>query len=238
MRVYARLLTRSSVALFLRPSELATDELTSIRAALKALPAVPGAATDDPDARPALTFVRSGLMPPLLRRLPEFQHAATQPQLGLDGKIFRGELCMLTLPAPLHPPTLAAALRIVGKASEQPNARREAAAKATAAAAARPGARPAAAAANPAAVKKPTRLQLLSAVIEDSVANQERVKQIATLPELRQLQSEIIGLLSGPSYALLGLLSHVSGQSLLATLDGHRRGLEGGEGTAAAPPSS
>lgn len=204
---YTDLLSRSALSVFLRSSDLDTSEWNAVRTALKAIP--PPAAGDAAAIR--LTVLKSGLLAPTFRALPSYPRQGIEPYMS-------DQLALLTF-STLHPPTLAAALKILSKASAKPNTRKAAA--------------PAAKGAKPAIPVAEERLLAVTALAEDQALTPAKVADLSTMPALETLQGQIAGLIEGTLRNVVGVVASAGGGAVVQTLDGYRRGLDEGSETVA-----
>lgn len=79
-------------------------------------------------------------------------------------------------------------------------------------------------------------LVVLGALIEGRVFGVEGVRNVASLPTLDTLRSQIVGLLSSPAVQLAAVLGEASGGRLARTLEGLKKGMEEGQGSNATNP--
>ncbi|KAJ3151507.1 hypothetical protein HDU89_001950 [Geranomyces variabilis] len=86
------------------------------------------------------------------------------------------------------------------------------------------------------AARHKAKLLVVGAKFEGSLLTADTLKQIIALPSLGQLRAELVGLLSQPGQALLGMLQRTP-QSLLTALSQHETALKG-DGKEDAPPSA
>lgn len=209
---HANLLERSQLVIFIRYDKLSTKELNRLRADVQAIPG----------GNLRLHVIRPTLLPPVLRMLRHLPVDELQRHLS-------GSIAVVTAES-VDPPAISAFLRLFKQHAKTVNV----------APAAPPQAKGAKAGPLKAAVQD--RLVLLSAILE---ARQDcdatGLGEIAKLPSLPLLQSQIVGLIQqsalglvttleaasqGTGQKLVGLLQQASGGQLVRTVDGHRRTLE------------
>jgi len=152
-----------------------------------------------------------------------------------------GSLAILSLPS-LHPPQLAALVRILErsvppkKPPPTPTERKaaEEAARLAIIENPTPGRRPKRVSPN-----LPPELELKGALIEGRLFVRKKLDDVAKLPTLDTLRGQLLGLISAPAMQLAGVLNEAGGAQLARTLKGFRKGLEMEEGGSGgeAPPS-
>ena len=189
---YRDLLESSAIAFFFRHKNLTTSELDTLRNDLKAIPT---------DAPLRLTVLRTNLLPPVLRALPNLPS-------DLLAQEVKGSLAVFTSPE-LHPPTLKAYLRVFNQHAKRLNVPAKPATKTL------PASLP---------IQK---LDLLSSVVEQRrELTAEQSKAVADLPDLKGLQSQIVGLLQGAPSQLVAVLVRGGGGQVVSLLESHRLSLE------------
>lgn len=202
---HLHLLTSNQLVLFLRPGDFSATEYRQLRAAIQALPTT-GSGPTPTDPPPKLTVLRPGLLPALLR---DPTLTRTINTLLLDSPThLHGPLAVLTAPT-LSPSLLSSLLPLLDQFSHSPS--RNA-----------PPVDPKAKQTTP----TPERLQLLSSLLErTSARDQLATAQVAKLPELDVLRSQIVGLLSAPGARITGVLGQRAFEVGRA-LQGFKVGLE------------
>ncbi|KAF5368169.1 hypothetical protein D9758_018423 [Tetrapyrgos nigripes] len=234
---YTRILetTDSAPLIFLHRDDFSANRLKKLRkdiqtAALKFDPA----AKKDPDAEPlpapTLTVVRTSIFGAALRNFPHVKLEEAQAMLH----DLPGGYAVLSLPI-LDPPHLNAILRAMDRSvpprppkTPEQIAKEEEEKKADPD---QPGRR----------VKRQRKtlvpdLKVMGALIEGKILLPDRMKEVTQLPTLDTLRAQIVGLLSSPATQLAAVLSEASGGKLARTLEGFKKALEEGEGSAGTPP--
>lgn len=176
---------------------------------------------------PQLVGIRTSALGVALR---ECEHLDQLTRRRLKTLIGKGSLFILTLPT-LHPPQLFTLLRTLDRAvppkKPPPTPAELAKIKAEQESDFVPGKqqkrqRP----------KLIPQLEVACALIEGKAYEVPMVKEIATLPALGALHSQIVGLISSPAAQIAGILGQASGGQLLRTLQGYQKSLEEREGSA------
>ncbi|GAA93743.1 uncharacterized protein L969DRAFT_183953 [Mixia osmundae IAM 14324] len=224
---YRTLLETNQVVIFLRHGDFDVAEFTRLRAEVAAVNAstylksasAPSLQTDDagrstlpPGSLPALTVVRTGLLSPLIKSMPDLDLMAIEPFL-------KGPIALLTIPE-LDPPTLKSLIRAITAASTRPNARATAAGIAQAIGKGKAAQTPAA------KIEKPARLPVVTSLVSQRTSSLHDLNELAALPDLRTLQAQLIGLLSYSGQALIQVLQQAAGGNVALTLRGYEQGLQ------------
>ena len=249
---YTRLLNTNSPLLFLTHNNFSAQQLIKLRRDIAGLkpaprpslaphpplahlsPAPAAASTEPPAPPPKFTVIRTGILGVALRHRPGLGIA--QKRL-LARLVTPGALAVLTLPDPiLHPPQLAALMRILERAVPPRKKNTRTAEEATAEKASAAAAAAAAAAglenATPGRRQKrfrpdlPPELELKGAMIEGRLFVRDELKEVAKLPTLDTLRAQLLGLIGAPAARLAGVIGEAGGGQLAMTLEGFRKGLE------------
>lgn len=206
---YQQLFQSSELLLFLRIDSLSVKELNRLRADLKAMLNQQRAnqSADEPPANLKLTHLRGNLVSPVLSSLPHLPS-------GMLHQHASGPLAVVTSER-LHPPTLAAFLRVFQKHAkefnkpvEDPSAKKTLGVK-------------------KAAPQPRDRLVLRSGIAEQrKELNVQDIQQLSTLPDLKGVQAQIVGMVDATAMQLIRILSQASGAQVAQTLEGFKVGLE------------
>ena len=212
---YSYLLSRSPLFLLYEHENLATTEMDRLRNLIKKIP-VPSSASP-------LSFLTSTTLPPdeqTPQLVPPVGERAlvTVARTGLFAALARsnqdaallepwliGQRAIITCPT-LSPPYLAQLFQAIDKTIKGSP-------KATNA--------------------KPPKLKLIVGIIEGRLMPATQVQEIAKLPDVGVLRSQLVGMLEGNGRNLLGALSQAGGGGLVRTLQGLEKSMkEGGEAKA------
>ncbi|KZS96918.1 hypothetical protein SISNIDRAFT_407063 [Sistotremastrum niveocremeum HHB9708] len=221
------LLNTKSPLLFLNHKDFTAQRLIRLRREINEASKKGTKASTDPSPAsssnvegPRLTVVKTAALGVAIR---ECDHLTIPTKRKLAKIISKGALAILHIPT-LDPPQLTAVLRALDRAVppkkiETP----EDIAKAKQAAEADfvPGRRQ--------KRVKPIltpELTLTGALIDGQALEVPRVRDVAKLPTLDTLRSQIVGLLSSPASQLAGILGEAAGGRLARTLEGYKKGLE------------
>lgn len=141
------------------------------------------------------------------------------------GSTLKGPVAVLSLPV-LDPPHLTAMLKLLDRALPKPSA-----SAATSASGKGKEDELAIPPLGGGGTKKPKEprvpsLRVVGGLIEGRMFQFKELDRVTSLPSLRVLHSQIVGLLSAPPAQLVGVLGQAAGHRLLRTLDGFRQGLE------------
>jgi ribosomal protein L10 len=150
-----------------------------------------------PSASFKLTLLKANLLPPVLRALPTLPSGSLQ-------KYLQGPVAVLTA-SEVDPAALKAFLAIYDKHSARLN---------------KPPPAP-----KGVIVKPLERLQLLTGVVESREFDPAGIKRVAALPGLQELRGQIVGLIQASSMGLVQALQAASGQEVVRTLEGFKKGL-------------
>lgn len=208
---YQDLFSSSQLLLFLRVDGLSVKEVNNLRADIKTMLQQQRAAQSPDDVPVDLTFthVRANLVTPVLASLPHLPS-------GLISQHTKGPLAVVTSQH-LHPPSLAQFLRIFQKHAKEFNKPLE---DAAAAGKKGPGGKKA-------APQPRDRLVLRSGIAEQrKELTAADIQQLSTLPDLKGVQSQIIGVVDATAAQLVRVLSQASGGEVAQTLEGFKVGLE------------
>lgn len=229
---YQQIFSSNQVIVFFEPHDFTVAELTKLRVELSTIASSPSGPSakeineeDVLNSRPRLVYLRPGMLPPALQKLPHIPSQQILQHIDTKG----GPIAALTLKS-LHPPTLKAALKAFQKLSTTPNARKQQKAAAVAAAASGGGKGKGAAAAAPAkAAGKGTeeRFRVISALIESkNIATKAELDRIATLPSMEEILAQLVAVVEAPGRNVLSMVTQAGGMELVRTLEGFRVALE------------
>ncbi|KAG8848234.1 hypothetical protein FRB96_001272 [Tulasnella sp. 330] len=168
-----------------------------------------------PEARLEATFqvLRPGLFLPVVRK------ASGNREAKKLKRILKGPIAALVLPGTLDPQLLASLVRIIDRiAPPKPKVEAKAAPERRG-----PSEDEFEKKAKPTPVPK---MEVVGAYVDGKVIYKVGVKELAKLPGLKELQSQIVGLLSSPASNVAGVLGQAAGGSLARTLEGFKKGLE------------
>jgi len=218
---YLHLLNSGQPLLFLRHQDFKARDLIKLRSSIAA--ASPRLASEDalvsPPAR--LSGVRTSVLGVAVRECTQLDNRRRRMMKKLLGK---GAIFILSLPT-LDPPHLTALMRVLDRAvppkRPPPSPEELTKAKQEAEADFVPG--------KEQKRQRPNlipQLELAGALLEGKVYDVWDVREIAKLPSLQALHSQIVGLISSPASQLSGILSQASGGQLLRTLQGYQQSLE------------
>ncbi|KAF8588317.1 hypothetical protein K439DRAFT_1629777 [Ramaria rubella] len=230
---YTRLLSKDSPLLFLTHNNFSAQQLIKLRRDIAAVnkrpsltlsPAPIPTLADWPEP-PKFMVIRTGLLGVALRDRLDVH---IQQKRALAKLISPGALAVLTLPN-LHPPQLAAILRVLDRVVPPKKPPLTPEQEASVRAAARlatienptPGRRQKRVSAD-----LPPELELKGALIEGRLFVREELKDVAKLPTLETLRAQLLGLISTPAAQLAGVIGAAGGGDLARTLEGFRKGLE------------
>ncbi|KAG8996717.1 hypothetical protein FRB95_013686 [Tulasnella sp. JGI-2019a] len=173
-------------------------------------------ATATPEARLEASFqvLRPGLFLPVVRK------ASGNREAKKLKRILKGPIAALVFPGTLDPPLLTALLRVVDRiAPPQPKTEAKTPERRG------PSEDEFEKKAKPIPVPK---MEVVGAYVDGKVVYKAGVRQLAKLPGLKELQAQIVGVLSAPSSKIAGVLGQAAGGSLARTLEGFKKGLEMG----------
>ncbi|KAK0455869.1 hypothetical protein EV421DRAFT_1749125 [Armillaria borealis] len=213
--------THTSPLIFLSREDFSAERLKKLRIdLLVASSRVPPPKDSQPIPSPTLTVIHSGVFGAALRDFPDINIAEAEKMI--EG--ITGGYAILSIPM-FHPPYLSAILRALDRSvPPRPKKTEEEIAKQLAAKNADP-ATPGRRMKRQRAVLVPE-LKVLGALIEGKILLPPTVKDVANLPTLDTLRSQIVGLLSTPATQLAAVLGEASGGRLARTLEGYRQALE------------
>lgn len=218
-----------SPIIFLQHEDFSAERLRKLRldimkAAQRATPTLESPVPNAPVPLPTLTVVRTAILGAALRDLPGVNKSSVKKMV----KDTKGSFALLTLPN-FHPPQLKAVLQAMSKTvpPKPPKTQKEIEQELEAKNAdpVTPGRRM-----KRIREKRTPDLKVVGAFVEGRVFLPEGIEDVSKLPTLETLRAQIVGLLSSPAAQLAAVLSQASGGQLARTLEGFKKGLEGGEG--------
>jgi ribosomal protein L10 len=217
---YLTILSSKQPLLFLRHQDFKARDLIKLRSSIAAISSLLVAGEHTP-VTSRLTGVRASVLGVAFR---ECEHLDNRTRRSIKKLMGKGAIFVLSLPI-LNPPHLMTLLRVLDRAVPSkraaPSAEEVAKAKQEAEADFMPG--------KEQKRQRPVlvpQLELVGALIEGKAYEARDIREMAKLPPLQTLHSQIVGLISSPASQISGILSQASGGQLLRTLQGHQRALE------------